>query len=36
MIQFYLILFGGIAAFSWGLIFLDWLARRQERRRHSR
>ena len=32
---FYLILFGGITAFALGIVFLDWLGRRQERRRQS-
>ena len=31
---FYLILFGGITAFAVGLVLLDWLGRRQDRRQH--
>ena len=31
---FYLILFGGITLFAVGLVFLDWLGRRQHRRHH--
>lgn len=29
---FYLILFGGITAFALGIVFLDWLGRRHDRR----
>jgi hypothetical protein len=31
--RFYYVLFGGMMAFAWGIWFLDWLGRRQERRR---
>jgi hypothetical protein len=32
MIRFYLVLLGGILALVWGVLFLDWLGRRQQRR----
>jgi hypothetical protein len=34
-VTFYLILFGGITAFAVGLVLLDWLGRRQEKRRQT-
>jgi hypothetical protein len=34
-VTFYLVLFGIITAFSVGIVFLDWLGRRQEKRRQS-
>ena len=32
MTGFYFIMFGGMMAFALGVVLLDWLGRRQERR----
>jgi hypothetical protein len=32
----YYIMFGGIVGFAWTIVLLDWLGRRQEKRRRSR